>query len=131
VAYLNLDRFDRLNDEEILRRIGDLLAVAIGRREEQRLLRERTAPMPAASGAKIDLQRLAPPHLIRDDLERRIVAHLGKVGRATSRELAAVVGCTGRTMARKLTRLRAAGLCQVEGRSRMACYRLRTDFGAN
>ena len=128
MAYLDIQRFDRLSEDEVLRRIGDLLAIAIGRREGQRLRQELT---PSATAGKVDPQRFDPRQLVIDELERQIIGHLRKVGSATSRELAIVLGCKGRTMARKLARLRAAGQCQIEGRSRMACYRLRTEFGAN
>lgn len=128
MAYLDTQRFDKLGAEEVLDRIGDLLAIAIGRFEEQRRRDGTAAPAVVASA---EAQRLDPLQLVSDQLERQIVAHLRKAGAATPRELAAVLGFTKRTIARKLARLRTAGLCQVEGRTRMACYRLRTDFGAN
>jgi hypothetical protein len=36
--YLDTRRFDRLSDEEVLDRIGTLLAIAVGRHEQQRQL---------------------------------------------------------------------------------------------
>lgn len=123
MACFNPSRFDHLRPEEVLAKIGELLAIAIGRLEERERLRSVATSADVAAAAAGDL--------VGDECERRIVAHLRKVGSATPRELSVVLGLTRRTVSRKLARLRAAGLCQSEGRTRMACYRLRTEFSAN
>ncbi len=127
MAFLDTQRFDRLSEDEVVHRIGDLLAIACGRFEEQERLRTRLAPTVTTA----DPTRFDPLQVVRDELERQIIVHLHKVGSASPRELAAVLGLTRRTISRKLARLCSAGLCQGEGRTRMACYRLRTDFSQN
>jgi DnaJ-domain-containing protein 1 len=124
-------RFAHLSEKEVLHRIGELLAIAIGRFEEQERLEPAAAQAIPGAPPPAGGRRLDPGELVDDELERQIVAYLARVATATPRELGAVLGLTKRTMARKLAHLRAAGLCQVEGRTRMACYRLRTDFSAN
>jgi CRP-like cAMP-binding protein len=124
-------RFAHLSEEEVLHRIGELLAIAIARFEEQERLQPPAAEAIPSAPPPAGGRRLDPGALVDDELERQLVAYLARVGTATPREMAAVLGLTKRTIARKLARLRAVGLCQVEGRTRMACYRLRTDFSAN
>jgi CRP-like cAMP-binding protein len=124
-------RFAHLSEEEVLRRIGELLAIAIGRFEEQERLKPSAARATLMAPPPSDGRTLDPGELVHDELERQLVTYLAKVGTATPREMGAVLGLTKRTIARKLAHLRAAGLCQVEGRTRMTCYRLRTDFSAN
>ena len=131
MPYLDLQRFDHLSEEQVLVRIGELLAIAIGRFEEQERLQPAAAEATSAASPLSGGRRLDPGELVDDELERQIVSYLAKVGAAAPRELGAVLGLTKRTIARKLAHLRAAGLCRVEGRTRMACYRLRTDFSAN
>ncbi|MDI1320462.1 MAG: helix-turn-helix domain-containing protein [bacterium] len=131
MAFLDTHRFDRLTEEEVVRRIGDLLAIAIGRFEEQQRLRAIAAAASPAPSTTLASNQFDPLQLVRDELERQVIAHLRKVGSASPRELAAVLGLNRRTISRKLARLCSAGLCQGEGRTRMTCYRLRTEFADN
>lgn len=131
VAYLDTQRFDRLSDEEVLDRIGALLAIAVGRREQQRQLAALVGAPQGAPGGDPDLAVLNLTQLVTDPLEARIIMHLRAAGRAKAREVATALGLTAPAAAQKLARLCAAGLCRVEARSRPACYRLRTEYTSN
>ena len=130
MAYLDTQRFDRLSDEEVLDRIGALLAVAIGRHEQQQLVAQagatRVATPDDRNHATLDLTQL-----VTDPLEAQMIMHLRAAGRANAREMAMSLGVTTAVAAQKLARLCAAGLCRVETRSRPACYRLRSEYSAN
>ncbi len=131
VDYLDTKRFDRLSEEEVLDRIGALLAIAVGRREQQRQLAASAGAPPVAPGGDPDLTALDLTQLVTDPLEARIIMHLRVVGRTNAREVAAALGLAAPVAAQKLARLCAAGLCRVEDRCRPACYRLRSEFSAN
>lgn len=131
MSFLDTHRFDHLTEDEVLRRIGELLAIAIGRRNERQRLNALEFQATAIPVATVKSAPLDPARLVDGALEQQIIAHLHKVGTVTPRELAAVLGLTKRTVTRKLARLRTAGLCSVDGKTRMACYRLRTEFGDN
>lgn len=117
-------RFDHLAEPEVLHRIGELLAVAVGRSGQ----RARLAPQSVAPAGS---QPLDHGQLVNDADERRILAHLKLAGVATRQELAAALDLPAATVSRKLVRLRLAGLCVVTGRTRAMRYRLRTEFSAN
>ena len=129
--YLDTKRFDRLSEEEVLDRIGALLAIAIGRSEEQRRLNALAGSSQAVLGGDASLAALDFTQLVTDPLEARIIKHLRVAGRANAREMAAALGLNAPVAAQKLARLCAAGLCRVEVRSRPACYRLRSEYSAN
>ncbi len=129
--YLDTKRFDRLSDEEVLDRIGTLLAIAIGRSEEQRRLNALAGSPQVAPGGDPSLTAFDFTQLVSDPLEARIIMHLRVAGRANAREVATALGLTPPAAAQKLARLCAAGLCRVEDRSRSACYRLRSEYSAN
>lgn len=131
MAYLDTQRFDRLSDKEVLDRIGVLLAIAIGRREEQRQLTARATAPRGATAHDPNLASLDLTQLVTDPLEARIIMHLRVAGCANAREIAAALGVTTPVAAQKLARLCAAGLCRVEDHSRPACYRLRSEYTAN
>jgi DNA-binding transcriptional ArsR family regulator len=69
--------------------------------------------------------------LVGDTTEQQIVRYLGLTGPASPKELTTALGLARRTVARKLSRLRAAGLCEVSGRTKSAHYRIRTDCSRN
>lgn len=129
--YLDTKRFDRLSEEEVLDRIGALLAIAIGRSEEQQRINALAGSQPPALGGDPSLAALDLTQLVSDPLDGRIIMHLRVVGRTNARELAAALGLTTSVTAQKLARLCAAGLCRVEDRSRPACYRLRSEYSSN
>jgi GAF domain-containing protein len=131
MPFLDTHRFDRLSDEEVLNRIGTLLAIAIGRREQQRQLTAQINTPQGATTHDPDLAALDLTQLVTDPLEARIIRHLRVAGHANAREMAATLGVSAPLAAQKLARLCAAGLCQVEDRSRPACYRLRSEYTAN
>jgi len=131
VDYLDTRRFDRLSDEEVLDRIGSLLAIAVGRREQQRQLTALVGAPQAAPTGDLDLAALDLTQLVTDPLEAQIIMHLRAAGRANAREVATALGLAAPAAAQKLARLCAAGLCRVEDRSRPACYRLRSEYTSN
>lgn len=133
MAYLDTQRFAHLSEEEVLERIGALLAIAIGRRDQQQQ-RQLAVSVSTSQGASVrdpDLAALDLTQLVTDPLEARIIRHLRAAGSTNAREVATSLGVTTAVAAQKLARLCAAGLCRVEGRSRPACYRLRVEFSAN
>jgi DNA-binding transcriptional ArsR family regulator len=127
MANLDTTRFDRLPEEEILRRIGALLATAIVRSGR---LRSRNAKVRADRGDKPDA-RIDPLRLIADPLERRIAEYLHFTGAASPVELRQALGLRPRSLTRALARLRRNGLCEVVGQTRAARYQLRSDFAQN
>lgn len=131
MAYLDTQRFDRLSDEEVLDRIGALLAVAIGRHEQQLQLVAQAGATRVATPDDPNLATLDLTQLVTDPLEAQMIIHLRAAGRANAREMAISLGVTTAVVAQKLARLCAAGLCRVEARSRPACYRLRSEYSAN
>lgn len=131
VAYLDTQRFDRLSEKDVLDRIGTLLAIAIGRSEEQRRLNALASSPQATPAGDLDLATLDLTQLVTDPLEAQIIMHLRVAGRANAREVATALGVSAPVAAQKLARLCAAGLCRVEDRSRPACYRLRSEYSAN
>jgi len=131
MSYLDTRRFDRLSNEEVLDRIGAILAIAVGRFEEQQRLNTLADSPQVAPASDPDLASLDLTQLVTDPLEARIVLQLRTAGRANAREVATALGVTASAAAQKLARLCAAGLCRVEDRSRPACYRLRAEYTSN
>lgn len=118
LAYLDTTRFDRLSPAEVIDRIGELLALAAGRLEQQPAARAAKV----VNGAAENLSALAPTV---DAVDQRIVAFLEIVGYATARETAAALGLTPDDASQRLARLTAAGVCRVIGEDRPARYALR------
>jgi len=129
--YLDTRRFDRLSDEEVLDRIGTLLAIAVGRFEQQKRLNTLAGSDDVAAMVKYEVAPLDLIQLVTDPVERQIIMHLRVAGRAHAREVATALGLAAPVTAQKLARLCAAGLCRIEARSRPACYRLRSEYSAN
>lgn len=69
--------------------------------------------------------------LIGDPIERQLARYLQCAGPTAPREWVAAFGLSRRTAARKLTRLRAKGICEVIGSTRGARYQLRADHSSN
>ena len=69
--------------------------------------------------------------LIGDPIERQLARYLQCAGPTAPRELVTACGLSRRTVSRKLTRLRANGICEVIGSTRGARYQLRVDHGSN
>ncbi len=117
-------RFAHLSEEDALKRIGALLAIALIRSGKLR------------SGTAKQDEALAAPHgdaleLIRDPIARKLASFLQVAGPTSPAEMAAALGIPCRTVASKLRHLRANGVCDVRGKTRAASYRLRTDHGRN
>jgi len=124
---LDPTRFDHLSEAEILRRIGELLATALVR--SGRLARRPNTSAGRSSthvAARVDWV-----DLIGDPIERELARYLSGAGPTAPRELIAALGLSRRTAARKLTRLRAKGICEVIGSTRGARYQLRADHSSN
>jgi len=124
---LDTTRFDHLGESEVLQRIGALLATAIARSGR---LQTRPAPNPQCASAQPALP-VDPWELVNDPLEQQLMRYLTLTGPASPRELGSALGLNRRTVARKLARLRATGVCEVAGKTRAARYRLRAEFGSN
>jgi len=120
-------RFDHLSEAEILRRIGELLATALVR--SGRLTR---SPSTLAGRSATPATALVDwVELIGDPIERQLARYLQCAGPTSPRELIAAFGLSPRTASRKLTRLRARGICEVVGSTRGARYQLRADHVRN
>ncbi|MBP6506426.1 MAG: helix-turn-helix transcriptional regulator [Opitutaceae bacterium] len=120
---LDTTRFDRLSDEEVLDRIGSLLALAVGRLVEQ----DRLRALPAAPADAL----FDATSLVTDPMEQRILRWLAGANPASAREIAAALGLAGGVISPRVARLCAAGLCRVVNDGRPTRYALRTEFSAN
>lgn len=129
MPFLDPTRFDHLSEGEVLQRIGALLATAIKRRG---LGRAVTNPSRSTGETKTSrLRPFDPACLLDDPIEQQIVHYLVRTGPASPRELSIALGLARRTIARKLARLRASGMCEVSGKTKGARYHLRTEFSRN
>lgn len=126
MTYLDTTRFAHLQEDEVLQRIGALLATALVRSGRLRTARGAPSPEHETKSSADD-----PARLIADPTEQQVVRFLARTGPASPRELGKALGLTRRTVARKLARLRASGLCEVTGKTKTARYRLRTECGQN
>jgi len=122
-------RFAHLSEAEVLQRIGALLAKAALHSGFLTLNPEHARQVPpkfAPDAKKVDVR-----DLIGDPVERKLVEFIQCAGPASPADLAAALGIPRRTVARKLRRLRAVGLCDVVGHTRGARYSLRIDHCRN
>ncbi len=116
-----------MSEAEILRRIGELLVTALVR--SGRLAR---SPNTLASRSSTPATaRVDWVDLIGDPIERQLARYLQCEGPTAPRELIAAFDLSRRTAVRKLTRLRANGICEVIGSTRGARYQLRADLSRN
>lgn len=108
-------------------RIGDSLlgaARAIMEREPKECPpKERASPAPILPGNVADL--------ITDGIERQIVQYLQAHVECTRRGLRSALGLSNATIARKITRLRAAGVIVSTGNTNGAYYSLRGSDSSN
>ena len=123
MPHLDTQRFDHLSESEVIRRIGELLATAVGRL--------RQGPAGAHVAAVADSRPAGQFDLVGDPIEQEIVRYLGRMGQGTAPELRAELGVSRSVLAHRLAHLRKSGLCVVSGRARSTRYALRTDFGDN
>lgn len=119
-------RFDQLSDAEVIRRIGALLAKALLR--TRHLDSSRSSPGQPVDSPASPVNPLA---LIRDDTARQIVSFLQCAGPTSPHLIARTLGISRKIVARRLTRLRASGVCELAGRTRAVRYRVRSDFSGN
>lgn len=119
-------QFDQLSEEHVIRRIGALLAKA--------LLRSRHVGAALASAgqpANAPATPVNPLELLRDDTEREIVSFLQCAGPTSPMVIGRTLDIPQRVITRRLTRLRANGVCEIEGKTRAVRYRVRDDFSGN
>lgn len=118
-------RFDQLSEDEVIRRIGAILATALlrsGRLQSQ---------LPDSGGAPAAFPHVDQASLLRDEIERQIVCFLQCAGPTSPMLIGRTLGIPQRVITRRLTRLRAKGVCEVEGKTRAVRYRVRSDFSGN
>ena len=127
MAILSFRRYAEMPEAERLRRIGELIATAVIRYEREQ---RSVAPVRRGRDARRE-EPENPANLVTDQTEKEIVRYLARVGGATPRDLCIALGLSGITITRKLARLRVAGLLTVRGKTRAACYRLRSEFERN
>lgn len=127
MAKLSFQLYQDLPEAERIRRIGELIGLAI--------LRHRSRPPATAyQNRATGLAEALPAEpwaLITDEVERRMLRYLERVGAATTRDLQVALGLSSMTVTRHLGRLRAAGVLVVTGRTRAVRYQIRTEFSAN
>jgi len=126
MAILTFRSYAEMPEPERLRRIGELIATAVIRWERD----QRLAAAAKREGEDRSKSVGDSVGFVDDRTELAIVAHLTRVGAATPRDLCIALGLARMTIARKLARLRATGVLAVTGKTRAACYRLRSEPGA-
>lgn len=120
-------RFEHMSENDILRKIGELLATALIRRG---CLGPGPSP-PADTSANGSASSVDPLHLLSDDVDRQIARYLQFAGSTSPHLIGRALGISMRALSRRLARLRANGLCEVVGKTRAARYRFRVDHGGN
>ena len=118
---------ERLNESEVVERIGELLAIAIAR--SGRLLRAPAAQRANAPGTSASVVDAVA--LVRDPVERKLAGFLRHAGPCRPSDIATTLGLARWLVGRKLRRLRAAGICEAVGKTRASHYQLRADYQAN
>ncbi|MBI5693757.1 MAG: hypothetical protein HZC55_27095 [Verrucomicrobia bacterium] len=119
-------RFDQLSEAEVIRRVGALLAKALLRRRQLDSARSASRQRADSTAAPVN-----PLELLRDDTERQIVSFLQCAGPTSPSIIGRTLGFPQRVVTRRLTRLRATGVCEAEGKTRAVRYRVRNDFSGN
>jgi len=119
-------QFDHLGEEQVIRRIGTLLAK--GLLQSRRLDPALTSPEQSVNPPSAPVN---PLELLRDDTERQIVSFLQCAGPTSPILMARTLGISRKIVARRLTRLRAVGVCEAAGETRAVRYRVRNDFSGN
>lgn len=120
-----LSKYASIAEAERIRRIGALIATAVGRNLAScrgRSFRPERKNDPATS-----LRSQHP----NDEIERRMIAYLSRVEVATPQDFRVALGLSAMTVTRRLAKLRTQGLLAVEGKTRSARYRLNARIGAN
>jgi DNA-binding Lrp family transcriptional regulator len=118
-------RFDQLSEAEVIRRIGGILATALLRSGCPRRHLSKSGRAPVASA------QVNQASLLRDETERQIVSFLQCAGPTSPSIIGRTLGFPQRVVTRRLTRLRATGVCEAAGETRAVRYRVRDDFSGN
>lgn len=124
----DVDRFNHLSDEERFERIAALVANAVVLTCGDARLNEKCSP----EGASVIVAPAGDvSDLVSDNTEKQILSYLERVSSATPLNFRATLGLSRQSVARKLARLRAAGLVVVTGKTRLARYELAGQGGSN
>ena len=127
MARLSFQLYQELPEAERIRRIGELIGLAVLRHRG----RPRAISRQNSTTGSAEAQPAEPWALITDEVERQMVRYMERVGAATPRDLQVALGLSSMTVTRHLGRLRAAGVLVAKGRTRAVRYQVRTEFSAN
>lgn len=128
MALIYPSRYANLAENERLDRIAILIAKAVVLfRRDERL---------AGKASALDGGEAAEPisdvtDMVTDEMEKQILRYLGRLAPATPRNVGIALNLSRQTVARKLERLRNAGLVTVTGKTRRARYELAGRRGNN
>jgi hypothetical protein len=122
----------QMTEEERLQEIASLLAIGAMRllaEEDAKRLRDQP-PVPARDKEPIQ-SRMEVWDLVDDEIEKQVLLYLALNILASPADLEHALSISHMTLARRLSRLRAAGFVHVSGRTRGAQYCLAAHHGTN
>jgi hypothetical protein len=118
------ERNRNLTETERIRRIGELLAIAVIRyRHLHPEEFEKPARLPRDSCQKVT-DGFDPAGFVSDESEKRMLRYLSVVGSAAPKDFQVALGMSSATVTRKLMRLRSSNLVTVSGKTNAVRYQL-------